>query len=160
MSNRRALSGASPRRIDDCGQFVAFNRYALGEIFGASARRRDAGGDRLSDVAHFSGCERGIGRLPERIELRARFEHVQRFEIVDRVDVVLGAGRLADVAQAAMRNLAAHEGDVLHAGQPHIGDEHRFAGEMPRVFLAQETGADPSIVCVRVTTHPAFATPA
>ena len=41
-----------------------------------------------------------------------------------------------------MRDRAAQEGDILHAGDADIPDELAMPGQVPRILLAMDPGAD------------------
>ena len=56
-----------------------------------------------------------------------------------------GIRRLDDLPQAGVRHLAAHEGDILHAGHADIGDEHAGADEIAGILLAQQARTDPTV---------------
>ncbi len=90
--------------------------------------------------------------MPVRGEFGSGFKDVERAEIVEREDrarVRLGLRHLPD---GRVRHLAAHEGDVLHARHPHVGDEHAVAEQMAGVLLAQQARADPPLRG-RMTRH-------
>ena len=53
-------------------------------------------------------------------------------------------GGLGHLAHIGMRHLTAHESDVLEAGHGDVGNEHAASMEMPSIFLAQQTRADPA----------------
>ena len=55
-----------------------------------------------------------------------------------------GARRPDHAAHVRVRHLAAHEGHVLHARHPDIGDEHAVAEEMAGILLAQQARSDPA----------------
>jgi hypothetical protein len=83
--------------------------------------------------------------------LRRRFEPRQAGHRNDRLhaDQVLRhehrcfrAGRLADGANARMRDGAAHEGQVTHAGQPDVGDELALAAQVAVILQSWDGSAD------------------
>ena len=57
-----AAAAQSARRVDDGVERLEIDRDRVGEVFRLVARRRDAGGDRLADIAHLVGRERRPGR--------------------------------------------------------------------------------------------------
>ena len=52
------------RRVDDRVEHLEIDGDRVGEVFRLAARRGDAGGDRLADIAHLVGGERRPGAAP------------------------------------------------------------------------------------------------
>ena len=63
-------------------------------------------------------------------------------KIVADENLVFGAARLDDAADAAVRDGAAEKGDFALPGQQHVGYEVAAAVQMAGVLLALESGSD------------------
>ena len=131
--------------VDDRRELLHINAHLIGQIFGERASRRQAGGDTLPHIAHALVGERRIRAELVLRQLRSGFEDRQGTEIGEREDASFETLRLHDVAHAAVRDLAAHERDVLHAGHPQIGDVFAVAEEETLVLLARQARADPTV---------------
>ena len=79
LMHRVTAAAHVARRVDHRFQYLEIDRDGIGEVFRLAARGRDAGGDRLADIAHLVGGERrpgrrfGAGRLghdPDRLKAR------------------------------------------------------------------------------------------
>ncbi len=138
------MAAAAPhlRRVDRRFQHLELDGDRIGEILRLAAGRRDAGGDRLADIAHLVGGERrprrrfGAGRLghdPDRLKAR---------QIGRGIYPALRLRWHRDRADPGVGMRAAQKGDLLDAGQADVRHELAAAIEVPLVLLAQQRGAD------------------
>src|SRR5262245_50316166 len=79
-----------------------------------------------------------------RRQLRASFQNRQCAQIGEREDLLRVAFGLPRGPYAAVRNLAADECNVLHSRESQVGDVLAVTQKEPRVFFAQQAGADPA----------------
>ena len=108
----------------------------------ASARvRRHAHRDELADVADLAGGEHRLLRNLEAGQCRHRADRLDAVEIRGGEDAIRVLRRDRYAANARMRERAAHERDVLHAGKTDIGDKLAAAAHEAVVLLAQEPRA-------------------
>src|SRR4029077_8275483 len=132
-----------------CRQHVGNGRHGLeleldfgGHVFGFSARVRNAHGDELADVAHLALGQHG---LHGRLEPRQRGVGADRgngAEIFGDEDTVAELGGHAHIPDAGVRQRAAQEGNLLHAGELEIADILSATHEEAVLLLAEEAGAD------------------
>ena len=112
-----------------------------GEVLGLGARRRDAHGDQLADVAHLA---RGEHRLQRRLEARQRgigADGRHAGQVLGDEHATADCPRDADARDARMRQRAAQERHLLHARQPDVADILPAAAHVAVVLLAAKPGA-------------------
>ena len=114
-----------------------------GEVLGFGAGRRDAGGDRLADIAHLVGRERRPGRRAGAGRLRHHPDRLDPRQIGGGEYPAPRGGRDRDRADVGMRVRTAQEHDLLGAAQRDVGDELAAAAQVAIVLLAQQRRADP-----------------
>ena len=131
--------------IDDGGQLFELKRDLVGEILGLGTRRRDASSDGLAGVADSLIGQCRIWAVAVGGKFRPGLEDGQWRQVGQREHVVRVGGRLDHPLHARVRHRAAHEGHVLDAGNPHVGNEHAVAEEMPGILFSQQTRTDPAV---------------
>src|SRR5260370_42710397 len=87
----------------------------------------------------------GEGRLLRDFEAAKAGDGADRLhadEISRRESAVALSGRNGNTANAGMGQGAANEGDVLHSGQPNIGDELAATAQEAYVLLSDDASSD------------------
>ncbi len=151
VHQRRA--GAKRRfEIDHRRQRLEIDLDIVERVFGNVAALGNDDGERLADVADLVPGERHLGALVEDRARNRRWWHQQGTMlpigavIIGRVDRdhagTLFRARDVDALDPPMRDLAAQEGGVQHAGQFNVVDEQRLAGEKFPVLVALDRGAE------------------
>src|SRR5262249_57613742 len=98
-----AVGGHGGEGIEQGGEFLEVERYAIGEILRGGARRSDARRDRLADIAHPFVGERRKGGVAERGELRPRFKDGDRSDVAQRENAPRPIRGLAPAPRARRR---------------------------------------------------------
>ena len=123
-----------------------------GNVFRLGARRRHAHGDQLADVAHLAGRQH---RLHRRLEARQRGVGADRRhagQVLGDEHALAQRRRNADALDARMRQRAAQERHLQHAGQPDVADILPAPAHVAVVFLAQQPRAD-ALSATQPPTH-------
>ena len=139
-------SGAPGRRrgqhVGNDGQRLEIDLDLGRHVLGLGARGRGAERDQLADVAHLAG---GQYRLHGRLEARQRGVGADRrdaVEIIGDEHVVANGRRDRDALDARVRDRAAEERHLQHAGQADVADILPPPAHVAVVLLAQEPRAD------------------
>jgi hypothetical protein len=123
-------------------QFLEIERHGPGEVLGLCPRRSDAHRHQFAHMADFVGCERVLLRDFEAAQAGDRPDRLHTDEIGCGEGVAALIGGNGNAANAPMRDGAADESDVLHSGQPNIGDELPATAQEPIIFLSGDAGPD------------------
>ena len=129
--------GERPFQVDDGGQRVEIDRDVSERILGKVAALRQHHGQRLADVTDFVLGERHLGALIEGDVGDRRRRHEQRprgpiiaevLRGIDRDDTLARPRRgNVDRTDASVRDIAAQERRVQHAGKFDVVDEQCLA---------------------------------
>ncbi len=142
LVHRVAAAAHVARRVDHRVQYLEIDRDGIGEVFRLAARRRNAGGDRLADIAHLVGGERRPGRRFGAGRVRDDADRLDPRQIGRGEDAAARLGRHRDRSDPRMRMRAADKRDVHRARQFDVRDELAAPVQMPVVLPAQQRGAD------------------
>src|SRR5260370_6765649 len=93
-------------------------------------------------MAKLAGGEGRLLRDFEAAEGGSGADRLQADEISRRESAVALSGRNGNTANAGMGQGAANEGDVLHSGQPNIGDELAATAQEAYVLLSGDASSD------------------
>ena len=121
--------------IEQHGKLVELDLDRLGEVLGLGARRRHAHGDRFAHEPHLVVRQRMALRKLVVGQRGRRDDGGDAVEVGANEHLRLGAGRLDDAADAAMRDRAAQEGNLVLPGH-HVRHEAAATVQMPRILLA------------------------
>ncbi len=130
------------RRIDDGIERLEIDGDARGEVLRQGAARRDAGGDRLADIAHLVGRQRRPRRRLGAAGLRHHPDRRHPRQIGRGEDMAARCMRHRDPADPGMGMRAAQEGHLLRAGQPYVRHELAAPAQVPVILPAQQRGTD------------------
>ena len=136
-------AGARGRCIDHRVERPVVDGDGGGEVLGFGAGRRDAGGDRLADIAHLVGRERRPGRRAGAGRLRHHPDRLDPRQVGRGEDPAPRGGRDGDRADVGVGVRAAQEHDLLGTAQRDVRDELAAAAQVAIVLLAQQRRADP-----------------
>ena len=136
------------------GQHVGHRRQRLevdldlgGKVLGLGPRGRGAQRDQLADVAHLA---RGQDRLHGGLEARQRRVGADRrhaLQIIGDEHAVADRRRDRDALDARVRDGAAQERHLQHAGQPDVADILPAPAHVAVVLLAQQPRPDALLRC-------------
>ncbi len=145
-------SGKSFFDIDDGRQLLEIDIDIVKRILGDVAALRDHDDDGFADMADPVLGQRHLAALVENNSSDRRRRHQQWPRLPVGAEIVGGIGRdhagtlqrAGDInaPDAGMRDLAAQEGRMQHAGQFDIVDEQRLAGEELAVLIAFDRRAE------------------
>ena len=138
----RDLAGERGAHVHDRRQFVELDIDRGRKVFRLGAVRCDADRDRLADMTHLVGRQHRLRGWLEPRQTRHRDDRLHAHEILRHEHRCLRAGGLADAANARMRDRAAHEGEIAHAGQPDVGDEFALAAQVAVILQSRHRTAD------------------
>ena len=145
-ATRARGAGLPPRsraRIHHRVERLVVDRDGGGEVLGFGAGRRDAGGDRLADIAHLVGRERRPGRRAGARRLRHDPDRLDARQIGGgEYPAPCAPGGTAIERMSRMRVRAAQEHDLLGTAQRDVGDKLAAAAQVAIVLLAQHRRAD------------------
>ena len=133
---------APGQHVGHCGQFLQVQHDLLGQVLRRGAGGGDADGDGLADMAHPVGCERVLRRGLEAQQGGVGDDCSHAGQVGCGEHLIFRPGRLADAEKPRMGQRAAHEGEVLHAGEAQVGDELALAAQVAAVLDAGDRGAD------------------
>jgi hypothetical protein len=125
------------RCVDDGGERLEIDRDRIGDVFRGVARRRDAGGDCLADIAHLVGRERRPRRRFGARGARHDADRLHPWQIRCREDVPSRLGRHRNRSYPGMRMWAAQEDHLLGAGEPDVRHELAPPAEVSVILPAQ-----------------------
>ena len=128
--------------VVDGRELLEVQRYARRDILGLGARRRDAHGDQLADMPHLAGRQRRLLGDLEAGQSRHRPDGLDAVQIRRREHPVPNGFGNVDAANAGVRERAADESHILHAGQANIADILPQAPHQALVLLAGQPRAD------------------
>ena len=132
------LAGERGTHVHDRRQFVELDIDRSRKVFRLRAARCDADSDRLADVAHLVGRQHRLRGWLEPRQAGHRHDRLNAGEILRDEHRGFRAGGLADAANARMRDRAAHEGQIAHAGQPDVGDELALAAQVAVILQSRD----------------------
>ena len=134
-------------RIDQHRQLVELDFDLLGQVLGFGARRRHAHRDGFADEAHLVVRQRmALGQLVAR-HRGGRGDRRHLVQVGPDEDVGLGARRLDDASDAAMRDRTAQERHLALARQDHVRHEAAAPVQMSRVFFTLDPRSHPLRHC-------------
>ncbi len=136
LVHAHAFLEARCERVDQHGEFVELNLDFFRQIFGFSARGRNAHRDCFAHIAHLVMRQRmPFGELVA--GHRGRRDHGGRFfEVRPDEHALFATRRLRNAADATVSNRAAQKGHFALAWQDHVRDITASSTHESRIFLA------------------------
>ena len=154
LMDERAAGVERCRCVDHCVEHLEVDDDAGGDVFRLGAGRRDAGGDRLADIAHLVGGERRPGRRFGAARLRHDADRLHLRQVCGGEDAAACIAGYGNRPNARMRMRAAQEDHLGQSRHADVRDELPAAAQVPVVFLAQQRGADTKPLAASSRFHP------
>jgi len=142
MFVQTCLAGERVAHVHDGRQFVEIDLHRGGQVFRFGATCCDADSDRLADMAHRVTRQHRLRRRLEAGQARDRYDRLHANQVLRHEYRSLGTGWLADGADAGVRDRAADEREIAHAGQANVGNELALAAQVPVILQSWNSGAD------------------
>ncbi len=142
LVHQRCARLARLQHVGGDGQRIEVELDLAGEVLGLRPRRRNAHGDELADVAHLARREDRLQRGLEARQRRIRADRRHAREVLGDEHAVADRRRDTDGPDARMRERAAQERHLHHAGQAYVPDILPAPAHIAVVLLAQQPRAD------------------
>ena len=130
------------RHVVDRRQLLEIDLDQLRQILGERAAFGEAGGDRLADMAHLALGQDRLHRPAKSGQAGIGAHALHADQVGNGIDVLSALGRLGDAANAGMRQRAAHERHLQHAGQLHVADIAAPPAQEAVILPPREARAD------------------
>ena len=141
VHQRRA--GLTPlEHVVDGRQLLELDDDARRDVLRLGAAFGEAHGDQLADVADLACGQRRLVRDLEARQAGDRGDRLHLCQVVRSEDRATVQIRDRNAADARVRDRAAHERDLFHAGQADVADELAAAAQVAVVLLADQPAAD------------------
>ena len=142
LVHRVAAAAQVAPRVDDRIEHLVIDADPLRQVFRFAAGQRNAGGDRLADIAHLVRGERRPGRRFGAGRVGHDADRLDARQLGRGVDAALRFGRDGNRSQPGMRVGAAQEGHLERPRQLDVGHKLAAAMQMAIVFAARQRRAD------------------